>query len=48
MLFGSRAWQKGETDGIILVTPSQVDTERKMKKRVKDALDLYEAADVKW
>lgn len=49
VLFGSRAWQKGETDGIIVLTPVLVDPDRRsMRKQIKDALDVYDQADVKW
>ena len=49
LLFGSRAWQKGETDGIVVLTPVLVDPDRRnMRKQIKDALDIYDQADVKW
>jgi pilus assembly protein CpaC len=49
VLFGSRAWQKGETDGIIVLTPVLIDPQRRsMKKQIKETLDIYDAADVKW
>ncbi len=49
VLFGSRSWQKGETDGIILLTPVLVDPDRRsMKKQIKETLDVYDAAEVKW
>ncbi len=49
VLFGSRAWEKGETDGIIVLTPVLIDPERRsMKKQIKETLDIYDAADVKW
>lgn len=49
VLFGSRSWMKGETDGVVVITPVQIDPDnRRMKKQVKDALDVYDRADVKW
>jgi len=49
LLFGSRAWQKGETDGIIVLTPVLLDPDRRaMRKQIKETLDIYDAADVKW
>jgi len=49
VLFGSRAWQKGETDGIIVLTPVLLDPDRRgMRKTIKETLDIYDAADVKW
>ncbi|HCP47645.1 MAG TPA: hypothetical protein DIU15_16510 [Deltaproteobacteria bacterium] len=49
LLFGSRAWKKGETDGIIVLTPVLVDPDRRtMRKQIKETLDIYDAADVKW
>ncbi len=49
VLFGSRAWQKGETDGIIVLTPVLIDPDRRgMRKTIKETLDIYDAADVKW
>jgi len=49
VLFGSRAWRKGETDGIVVLTPVLVDPDkRNMRKQIKDALDVYDQADVKW
>jgi pilus assembly protein CpaC len=49
VLFGSRNWQKGETDGIIVVTPVLLDAEgRSMRKQIKETLDVYDAADVKF
>ncbi len=49
VLFGTRAWSKGETDGIIVLTPVLVDPERRsMKKQIKETLDIYDSADVKW
>ncbi len=49
VLFGSRSWQKGETDGIIVLTPVLLDPDRRsMRKQIKETLDVYDAADVKW
>jgi pilus assembly protein CpaC len=49
VLFGSRAWQKGDTDGIIVLTPVLLDPDRRtMRKQIKETLDIYDAADVKW
>ena len=49
VLFGSRAWQKGETDGIIVLTPVLLDPDRRgMRKTIEETLDIYDAADVKW
>jgi pilus assembly protein CpaC len=49
MLFGTRAWNKGETDGIIVLTPRLLDPDRRtMRKKIKETLDIYDAADVKW
>ena len=49
VLFGSRAWQKGETDGIIVLTPVLLDPDRRgMRKTIKETLDIFDAADVKW
>lgn len=49
VLFGSRTWQKGDTDGIIVLTPVLMDPERReMRKQIKETLDIYDAADVKW
>lgn len=49
VLFGSRAWQKGETDGIIVLTPVLLDSGRRgMRKTIKETLDIFDAADVKW
>jgi pilus assembly protein CpaC len=49
VLFGSRDWQKGDTDGIIVLTPVLLDPDRRtMRKQIKETLDIYDAADVKW
>lgn len=49
LLFGTRRWEKGETDGIIVITPTLLDPERRnMRKQIKETLDIYDAADVKW
>ena len=49
VLFGSRSWEKGETDGIIVLTPVLLDPDRRsMRKQIKETLDVYDAADVKW
>ncbi len=49
VLFGSRAWQSGETDGIIVLTPVLLDPDRRsMRKQIKETLDVYDSADVKW
>lgn len=49
VLFGSRNWQKGETDGIVVITPVLLDPEgRTMRKQIKETLDIYDASDVKW
>jgi pilus assembly protein CpaC len=49
VLFGSRAWQKGETDGIIVLTPVLLDPDRRgMRKTIQETLDIFDAADVKW
>lgn len=49
VLFGSRAWQKGDTDGIVVITPVLLDPEgRSMRKQIKETLDIYDAADVKF
>lgn len=49
VLFGSRSWQSGETDGIIVLTPVLLDPDRRsMRKQIKETLDVYDSADVKW
>ena len=49
LLFGSRRWEKEETDGIIVITPVLLDPDsRRMRGQIKDALDIYDQADVKW
>ena len=49
VLFGSRHWQKGDTDGIIVLTPVLLDPDRRtMRKQIKETLDIYDSADVKW
>ncbi len=49
VLFGSRAWQKGDTDGIIVLTPVLLDADRRqMRKQIRETLDIYDAAETKW
>jgi pilus assembly protein CpaC len=49
VLFGSRHWEKGETDGIIVITPVLLDPDRRtMRKQIKETLDIYDASDVKF
>lgn len=49
VLFGSRGWQKGDTDGIIVLTPVLLDADRRqMRKQIRETLDIYDAAETKW
>lgn len=49
VLFGSRDWQKGDTDGIIVLTPVLLDADRRqMRKQIRETLDIYDAAETKW
>lgn len=49
VLFGTRSWMKGDTDGIVVITPVLLDPEgRAMRKQIKETLDIYDAADVKF
>ena len=49
VLFSTRDWEKGETDGIIVLTPVLLDPDRRsMRKQIKETLDIYDAADTKW
>jgi pilus assembly protein CpaC len=49
VLFSTRDWEKGEVDGIIVLTPVLLDPDRRsMRKQIKETLDIYDAADSKW
>ena len=49
VLFGSRGWLKGDTDGIIVLTPVLLDADRRqMRKQIRETLDIYDAAETKW
>ncbi len=49
VLFGSRAFQKGDTDGIIVLTPVLLDADRRsMRKQIRETLDIYDAAETKF
>lgn len=49
VLFGSRGWQKGDTDGLIVLTPVLLDADRRqMRKQIRETLDIYDAAETKW
>jgi pilus assembly protein CpaC len=49
ILFSTRDWEKGEIDGIIVLTPILLDPDRRsMRKQIKETLDIYDAADSKW
>jgi pilus assembly protein CpaC len=49
LLFGSRDFRRGNTDGIIIVTPVVLDQGgQKMRRQIRETMDLYEQAEVKW
>ena len=49
LLFGSREFRRGNTDGIIIVTPVVLDQGgQKMRRQIRETMDLYEQAEVKW
>ncbi len=49
VLFGSRAFLKGDTDGIIVLTPVLLDADRRqMRKQIRETLDIYDAAETKF